>query len=124
MIIGIGTDLVHVDRMAGILQKHGLRFSRRILTEFEREALARASRPEAYLAKRFAVKEAASKALGTGIGRISWQDFQISNNTAGMPELVFTGNAQRLFLQKGGRQILVSIADEQDIALAFVVLSR
>jgi len=123
LIIGIGTDLVRVDRMEQILEKHGQRFVQRILTDAERQVLAGVCSPQAFLAKRFAVKEAASKALGTGIGQVSWQDFEISNSSAGTPQLRFSGNAQKLFLQKRGRQILVSIADEKDIALAFVVLS-
>jgi len=123
MIVGIGTDLVHISRIEDALVRHGDRFANRILSAGERLVFTKAPRPAAYLAKRFAIKEAASKALGTGIGKVSWQDFDVYNLATGEPALRFSGQAQALFSNKGGSKILVSIADERDLALAFVVLT-
>ena len=77
-----------------------------------------------YLAKRFAAKEAAAKALGTGIGHgISWQHMQIENDEHGAPVLILTGPAAQRQVQLGSRQAHISLADETDQAIAFVVLS-
>jgi len=122
VILAIGSDLVSVDRIADALQRHGDRFAGRILTSREQQVYRVAPRPAAYLAKRFAIKEAASKALGTGIGAISWQDMETDNEIGGAPILRFSGAALRLFRNKGGSRVLVSVSDEKEMALAFVVL--
>lgn len=74
MILGIGTDLAVIERVAKAISRHGERFARRILTDAELERYRDHPQQAAYLAKRFAAKEATAKALGTGIGPISWQD--------------------------------------------------
>jgi holo-[acyl-carrier protein] synthase len=83
-----------------------------------------ASQPAAFLAKRFAAKEAAAKALGTGIGRgISWQHMHIEHDEMGAPLLIFSGAAAQRQADLGSQIAHISIADELDQALAFVVLS-
>jgi holo-[acyl-carrier protein] synthase len=123
MIIGIGTDIVLVERIAASLQRGGDRFARRILTETEFADFSARQQPAAFLAKRFAVKEAAAKALGTGIGRgISFQDFEVSHDAMGRPLLHLSGGAAARLQLLGGNSAHLSLADEKDCALAFVVL--
>ncbi|WP_019529959.1 holo-ACP synthase [Dasania marina] len=123
MIVGIGTDLVKIDRIEASYQRLGNKFAQRILTPQEFAQFETATKPIALLAKRFAVKEAAGKALGTGIGQgVSWQDISITHNELGAPMLCFSGKAAEY---AAARQVCgqhVSISDEDDIATAFVVL--
>lgn len=122
MIVGIGTDLVQVTRIREVVARQGTRFVNRILTPHEQEIFAGKKDGAAYLAKRFAAKEAASKALGTGIGQISWQDLEVTNDEAGAPLLTMTGMAENRLKEKGGRRVLISLSDERDYVSAFVVL--
>ena len=122
MIVGIGTDLIQVERIRAVMMRHRERFMRRVLTAAERQVCAAKSDQAAYLAKRFAAKEAASKALGTGIGRVSWHDFEVRNDRAGAPQLLLHGAAAERLRQLGGRRAWLSLADERDFVSAFVVL--
>lgn len=124
MILGIGTDIVKISRIESALAKTGEALPRRILTPGELETFRASAKPAAYLAKRFAAKEAASKAFGTGIGKISWQDLEVVNNKDGAPELICQGNAQVRLADMGADQVHVSLSDEEDAALAFVIISR
>lgn len=124
MILGVGTDLVQRARIEQSLERWGGRFARRILSPRELAIFSKHHQPGAYLARRFAGKEAASKALGTGIGHVSWQEISIVNDAAGSPVLELTGAALRLFETRGARHIHVSLADEKEYALAFVIVSR
>lgn len=123
MITGIGTDIVRIGRIRRILGKRqGEAFARRVLTDPELEIFSAHSNPAAYLAKRFAAKEAAAKALGTGIGKVSFQHLQVANDGQGAPRLQFHGYARELQERRGIRNIHLSLADEEDAAIAFVVL--
>jgi holo-[acyl-carrier protein] synthase len=124
MILGVGTDLVKVARIDRALSRKGERFARRILRPEEMPAFLRSADPAAHLAKRFAAKEAAGKALGTGIGRISWQAVEVFNDDMGAPGLRFYDKGARRLALLGARSACLSIADETDLALAFVVISR
>lgn len=124
MIIGIGTDLAKVSRLEGSLERLGDRFAERILAPIEMTEYRGQAHPARLLAKRFAVKEAAAKALGTGIGKVSWHDIYIEHDELGAPILCFQGHARVLADQKAINHLHVSISDEDDFALAFVVLSR
>lgn len=123
MIVGIGTDLVKIERIERAIARSGERFAQRILRPEEFIFYQNAKQPARYLAKRFAAKEAASKALGTGIGKVSWQDLLISNDEQGAPLLTLYGAAQVLSEQRGTSKVLLSLSDEREHALAFVVLS-
>ncbi|MDB4470822.1 holo-ACP synthase [Deltaproteobacteria bacterium] len=123
MIIGIGTDLAKVSRLESSLERLGDRFAERILAPIEMAEYRGHARPARLLAKRFAVKEAAAKALGTGIGKVSWHDIYIEHDEMGAPILCFQGHARVLADQKAISHLHVSISDEDDLALAFVVLS-
>ena len=122
MIVGIGTDIVQVSRIQQSLDRLGDAFAHRILTENELEIFKASNQPAAFLAKRFAAKEAAAKALGTGIGKVSFQHLEVSNDALGAPKLKFYGYAHELQLMKAINHLHLSLSDEKDNAVAFVVL--
>ena len=97
-IVGIGTDACEIDRIAAALEKYGDRFLRKIYTEGEIAYCRRKRDPAPSLAARFAAKEAASKALGTGMSRgVFWTDIEVVRGSGGPPSIVFHGGAaQRL----------------------------
>ena len=123
MIYGIGTDIVSIERIQNILNKNKDGFINRVLTEHEKALFANKADSAAFCAKRFAAKEAFSKALGTGIGRIvSFQDLTVRSNEHGKPYFM-PSEKLRLYLQeKGIKHGHLSISDESQNALAFVVL--
>ncbi|MFZ0845367.1 MAG: holo-ACP synthase [Pseudolabrys sp.] len=128
MIIGIGSDIVDARRIARVLDRHGDRFLDRIFTATERaKAEKRANRAETY-AKRFAAKEACSKALGTGFRRgVFWRDMGVVNLPSGRPTMKLTGGALvrlKAILPAGCEaQIDVSLTDEGPTAQAIVIIS-
>ena len=122
MIIGIGTDIVQVSRIQQSLDRLGDAFARRVLTDSELATFKISRQPAAFLAKRFAAKEAAAKALGTGIGKVAFQHLEVSNDALGAPKLKFYGYARELQLLKAINHLHLSLSDEKDNAVAFVVL--
>ena len=123
MIIGIGTDLAKIERFTAILQRRATAITQRLLTTKEQEAMQQAASQAAFLAKRFAAKEALLKALGTGLrSGLSWQDMQVSNDELGKPIMVLSGKAAELASAKGIKTVHLTITDEKEMALAFVVL--
>lgn len=122
MIVGIGTDIVQIERISAALDRLGEGFARRVLTDAELQRFHGSKQPAAFLAKRFAAKEAAAKALGTGIGKVSFKHLEVSNNAQGAPELTFFGYAAELQKQKRITRLHLSLSDEKDAAIAFVVL--
>jgi holo-[acyl-carrier protein] synthase len=123
VIIGIGTDLVRVARLEEGLARFGEAFARRILGEAEWAEFGRESRPAAFLAKRFAAKEAAAKALGTGFrGGMRLCDIVVIHEEAGRPGLRYGGIAAQRVREMGVSASHLSLSDERDYALAFVVL--
>jgi holo-[acyl-carrier protein] synthase len=128
MIIGIGSDIVDVRRIASVLERHGERFLGRVFTAAERaKAERRANRVETY-AKRFAAKEACSKALGTGFrSGVFWRDMGVVNLPSGRPTMKLTGGAlARLtaIMPPGHEaQIDVSLTDEGPTAQAIVIIT-
>ena len=125
MIIAIGTDIVEISRIAEVLQRQGERFVERILCASEKELYEAHSNGVAFFAKRFAAKEAISKALGTGIGHgVSFQDMVISNDDKGAPYVDLFGGAAEVMRSRGAKRILISLSDEREYALAYAVLSE
>lgn len=129
MIVGLGTDIVEIARIEERVPAAGdealldCRLAKRVLTETEFARFVASSQPGRYLAKRFAAKEAAAKALGTGIGRgVSFQHIEISNNANGAPIVAFSGGASERLAQLGGVRAHLSIADEKHYATATVIL--
>lgn len=127
MILGIGTDLANIDRIAGVLDRYGARFRNRVFTATEQaKADARADTAGTY-AKRWAAKEACSKALGTGLRMgISWKDMSVSNLETGQPVMEVTGWARARLeaLTPDGHEALihVTLTDDHPWAQAFVVI--
>ncbi|RLV58267.1 holo-ACP synthase [Parashewanella curva] len=122
-IIGLGTDIVEIDRIPSHDTKAGERLAQRVLTPTELDIYKSSSQPQRYLAKRFAAKEAAAKALGTGIGRgVSFQHIHVSNNEDGAPQLTFSDGALEEFKSMSGCSLHLSIADEKRYAVATVIL--
>jgi holo-[acyl-carrier protein] synthase len=127
MILGVGTDLANIERIAATLDRFGDRFRNRVFTEVEqRKAEHRADRAGTY-AKRWAAKEACSKALGTGLRMgISWKDMAVANLPTGQPVMHLTGwAAERLkdMTPPGHEAIVhVSLTDDHPWAQAFVVI--
>ncbi|PFG55319.1 holo-[acyl-carrier protein] synthase [Vibrio sp. ES.051] len=122
-IIGLGTDIAEIERIEKALNRSGESFALRILSEGELNKFAQQKQKGRYLAKRFAVKEAASKALGTGIAKgITFHDFTISNDDFGKPVLSLSGVAKQMADSLGVNHIHLSISDERHYAVATVIL--
>ena len=125
MIFGIGTDLVRVVRMQANLDRFGDRFARRILNEEEFKEYQADKRKPYFLAKRFAAKEAAVKAMGTGFSSgIGMQQISVVNNNKVQPRLRFEGNALSFIQAQGVVASHLSISDERAHAIAFVTLEK
>ena len=123
MIAGIGVDLTTVSRIARIHERFGLRFARRFLHESEISLYQDHVAPERFLAKRFAAKEAAVKALGTGERNgVLLKDFYLQHDELGKPLLRVSGVAQQHCKQRDINGFWVSLSDEGDTVAAFVVL--
>lgn len=123
MTIAIGTDIVEIRRIADVLERQGDKFVQRILTVSEIEEYRARGNSVAFLAKRFAAKEAIAKALGTGIGRgISFQQMVVSNNAEGAPQVELQSSALKQLTLLGGTNVLLSLSDEKNYALAYVAI--
>lgn len=123
MIIGIGTDLCEIGRVQRALDRHGERFARKILIEPELDRFRQHRKPAAYLAKRFAAKEAFSKAMGTGIHfPVNWHNVSVENGRSGRPILQFSAPLEVLLRSRGVTAAHLSLTDEIGMACAFVVL--
>lgn len=123
MILGVGTDIVSVERCEEMLNRQGRRIAERILTSHELAGFDAAARPAAFLAKRFAAKEAAAKAFGTGFrDGLSLQHIEVGNNAVGAPLLRFNGRAEQLCRELHVCAGHLSLSDEQQYAVAFVTL--
>jgi len=123
MIIGIGTDIVKVERIEAAIARHGIAFAERILSAQELAEYIAHLYPARFLTKRFAAKEAFAKATGQGLrDPVSLRRITVSHDSFGKPALVFDADL-KLFLQKlGVISHHLSISDERDTAVAFVVL--
>lgn len=125
MIVGTGVDLCEVSRLQQAIERYGARFTNRVFTEKESAyAESKANRYERYAA-RFAAKEAAMKALGTGWrGGVAWRDFEVTNLTSGRPTLSFHGKAAEIAMQQGVRHISLSLTHTAEQAMALVILEN
>ena len=123
MIYGIGTDIVRVERMRRNIQEYGDKFAERILTPHELDEYHKENRKEHFLAKRFAAKEAAAKAMGIGFSNgLMLCHIGVTHDAAGKPQLEFIGYAAEFTAKQGICSTYVSLADEEDHAVAFVTL--
>ncbi|MBS1142796.1 MAG: Holo-acyl carrier protein synthase:phosphopantetheine-protein transferase [Proteobacteria bacterium] len=124
MIYGIGTDIVAVARLRSMWERHGDRALDRLLAPSERAGFASAADKGRFLAKRFAAKEAFSKALGTGVRPpATLSAIAVGHDELGKPELQFHGQLEKMLKIKNLRAHL-SISDEADYAIAYVILEQ
>jgi|SRR6266542_2228902 len=122
-IIGIGLDATDIDRIAATIERYGDRFLHRIFTESEVAYCTRRRIPAVHFAGRFAAKEAAMKALGTGHSQgVSWRDIEVVRR-GGPPQLQLHGGAARRFTTIGGRSSLLTITHSETLALAQVLIA-
>ena len=127
MILGIGTDLANIDRIQGVLSRHGDRFRNRVFTEMEQAKASRRKDEAGTYAKRWAAKEACSKALGTGLRMgIAWRDMSVSNLSSGQPVMEVTGWAKNrldeITPDDHKAIVHVSLTDDHPWAQAYVVI--
>jgi len=122
-VIGIGTDIVKVPRIKRLIKKRGDSFAQRILHQNEFVIFKTHNTSANYLAKRFAAKEALSKALGTGIAKgINFEDIEVINNPDGKPNLILHGAALDIANKLGVKKLFISLSDEKKYAIAYVIL--
>ncbi|HUF21104.1 MAG TPA: holo-ACP synthase [Burkholderiales bacterium] len=123
MIAGIGVDLVDQNRIARLLKDYGVRFVERVLASGELQAYHASARPVAFLANRFAAKEALSKALGTGLRYpVTLHSISLVSDEIGRPELRFHGDLPGYLVRRGIVHSHLSLTDESGFACAMVVL--
>jgi holo-[acyl-carrier protein] synthase len=123
MILGVGIDIIEVDRIAKSYERFGERFLKRILHPGEIEYCLSHKAPAPFLAARFAAKEAISKAFGTGIGaQLSWQDMEVRRKPSGEPYVVLSGGGEILMQARGGKRLLISLSHTQAHATAVAIL--
>jgi len=127
MILGIGTDLANIERIQGTLNRFGDRFRNRVFTEVEQVKAERRKDVAGTYAKRWAAKEACSKALGTGLSMgIAWRDMSVANLKTGQPTMAVTGwAAERLaaMTPEGHEAVIhITLTDDHPWAQAFVVI--
>ena len=116
--LAIGIDLIDIERMQSVIERHGDHFLSRVFTSRE---LAEVGEKPQSLAARFAAKEAVTKALGTGIGRVTWHDIEILHNHAGAPKLHLHGMARTLANELNLAAWSLSLSHTQKQAVAVVV---
>jgi holo-[acyl-carrier protein] synthase len=125
MIFGIGTDIVRIERIQTLVERYGDRFVGRILSASEIAVFAKHQNNIAFLAKRFAAKEAVAKAFGCGIGQdMAFTEISVINTSSGKPCVELLGKAKQFASRLNIRKIEISLSDERDFALAFVVIEQ
>lgn len=122
MIHGIGIDIIEIDRIRAMIERHGDRFLSRIFTDTEIEYCRSKKIPYQHYAARYAAKEAFSKAIATGWrGEFRWKDIEVSNNEFGQPSMMLYGKlAERL----GSDKVLISMSHSDDTVIAFVIIEK
>jgi len=122
VIVGTGVDIVEIERMAGILERHGDRFCRRVFTPTEIEYCRNSARPSESFAARFAAKEAALKALGVGWQRgTRFTDVHVSNDDLGAPHIELHGRAHEISRELGIQRMHITISHDHNYAVAQVI---
>ncbi len=124
-VVGLGTDIIEISRIENMSDTTKNKLARRVLTVQELDHHASLTFPDRYLAKRWAGKEAASKALGTGIANgVSFQNFQINSLESGQPVLILSGRALEIAQEIGANNWHISLSDEATYATSVVILSK
>ena len=124
-IFGIGTDLVNINRIQRLYNKYGQKFVDKILLPEEKKLLQSHTNPVKFLANRFAGKEAATKALGTGFSQsVNWKDIGVTKQPSGQPKLIFSKKIKAFIAEKEILSAHISLTDDHPWAAAFVVLEK
>ena len=124
-VIGVGTDIIEVERIRRVHQKYGDRFLKRLFTEEERSYCFSMKNPYPHLAARFAAKEAVSKAFTTGIGRyLDWTSISIYNGGRRQPYVRLIEKGQALLKEVGGSKVLISLSHTANHATAVALLLK
>jgi holo-[acyl-carrier protein] synthase len=122
MIVGLGTDLVEIERLRKSVERFGERFLRRVFTEGEIAYCMRKKNFAESFAGRFAAKEAAAKALGTGISHgVSWTEFEVVREPGRRPELALSGRAAAIAASLGVARTALSLTHTREMAMAVVI---
>jgi holo-[acyl-carrier protein] synthase len=125
VVLGVGTDIVEVERIRAAVQKHGERFLQRLYTEAELAYCRKHREPHPFLAARFAAKEAASKAFGTGLARgFGWKTFSVAHDEHGAPVAVLDEAGRGLLAARGATGLLVSLSHTAALGHAVVLLVK
>ena len=123
MIVGVGVDIVEIDRIKKLMEEKEDLFTRRIFTDWEIATCNARARPMQHFAARFAAKEAAFKALGTGLGSgVSWKSVELVNQPSGRPVLRMGGGAAEWMKKLGGTKLWVSVSHGLMHAVATVII--
>ena len=125
MILGVGIDIIEVERIRASRERFGERFLNRILRPAEIAYCLSHRNPAPFLAARFAAKEAISKAFGTGIGRqLGWQDMEVGREDSGKPFVIPHDDGQKLLAERGGTQFYLSLSHTANYAAAVAILEK
>jgi holo-[acyl-carrier protein] synthase len=123
MVLGLGSDVIEIARIAASMERFGDRFLRRVFTAEEIAYCQRKKNAAESFAARFAAKEAGAKALGTGISHgIAWPEIEVRRQPSGRPTLHWSGRAQEMADRLGVKRSSISLTHSREIAMAFVVL--
>jgi len=125
VLVGLGADLIEVERVRGVLERQGPRFLERVFTEEERAYCSRMAHPHKHYAARFAAKEAVSKCFTTGIGaEIGWRSVSIYHGARNQPLVRLDDKAQALLTQIGATHVLVTLSHTESHAMAVAAMVR
>lgn len=123
MIVGTGTDIAEVPRIAQAIERYGQRFLQRVFTVSEIAYCKPKRNSVERFAARFAAKEAAMKAIGTGLRRgVTWHDVEVGREPGGRPTIVFSGKAAEFATKIGGKRVSLSLSHTEELAIAHVIL--
>jgi holo-[acyl-carrier protein] synthase len=123
MVLGLGTDLIEIERIEASIDRFGERFLERVFTEGEIAYCRKKKQSSESFAARFAAKEAGAKALGTGISRgVSWTEIEVTRKMGERPMLHFSGRAGELAREMGVRKVQLSLSHSRKLAIAIVVV--
>jgi holo-[acyl-carrier protein] synthase len=125
ILIGLGTDVIEVERIRGVLERQGERFLARVFTEEEREYCSKMSQPHKHYAARFAAKEAVSKCFTTGIGaELGWRSISVYHGARHQPLVRLDDKGQALLAQVGATHVLLTLSHTDSVAMAVAALVR
>lgn len=125
VLLGLGCDVIEVDRVRGVLERQGERFLHRVFTDEERAYCERMAHPHKHYAARFAAKEAISKAFSTGIGaELGWRSMSIYHGERHQPLVRLDEKGAALLRQLGGTEVIVSLSHTETVAMAIAALVR